>query len=130
MKPDMSEFSYGYAVTESMVETAPSGVSAAPLFPSLKEEGAGGGGYDVQIPIVNAVVVLQFKLTKFTEEMFLEEADEMIELVRERRIRSKQERLQEDATFARLRESRRPRQFVAFVARAYFNYVPLVLRFD
>jgi hypothetical protein len=63
MKPDMSEFSYGYALTESMVATAPSGVSAAPLFPSLQEEGATGGGYDVQIPFVNAIIFLQFKLS-------------------------------------------------------------------
>ncbi|MGN6528276.1 MAG: hypothetical protein ACTHL8_17945 [Burkholderiaceae bacterium] len=63
MKPDFSEFSYGYAVTEELVSKHKAAVIAAPLFPSLYEEGKSGGGYDVKIPLVGKPVFLQFKLS-------------------------------------------------------------------
>lgn len=63
MKPDISEFSYGYAVTEELVASHKARIVAAPTFPSLYEEGKTGGGYDVKIPIVGTPVFLQFKLS-------------------------------------------------------------------
>lgn len=63
MKPDISEFSYGYAVTEEIVAKHKKRVVAAPTFPSLIEEGKKGGGYDVKIPLMGTPVFLQFKLS-------------------------------------------------------------------
>ena len=63
MKPDISEFSYGYAVTEELVTKHKAIVVGAPTFPSLYEEGKKGGGYDVKIPIKGNPVFLQFKLS-------------------------------------------------------------------
>ena len=39
MRPDISEFSYGYALTETLISTVPRRLKAAPVFPSLIEEG-------------------------------------------------------------------------------------------
>jgi len=44
MRPDFSEFSYGYAVTEEIVTANKATLVAAPLFPSLYKEGKTGGG--------------------------------------------------------------------------------------
>jgi hypothetical protein len=63
VKPDFSEFSYGYAVTEELVTEQKSMVLGAPTFPSLLEEGQAGGGYDVKIPLIGSPVFLQFKLS-------------------------------------------------------------------
>lgn len=63
MHPDISEFSYGYALTETLVSAASARLRAAPVFPSLIEEGKPGGGYDVQIPFPGAPLFLQFKLS-------------------------------------------------------------------
>lgn len=63
MKPDISEFSYGYALTEELVNRSGLSVSAAPLFPSLIQEGRSGGGYDVMLPFTGFPLFLQFKLS-------------------------------------------------------------------
>ncbi len=63
MHPDISEFSYGYALTESLVSSATTRLRAAPVFPSLIEEGRKGGGYDVKIPFPGTPLFLQFKLS-------------------------------------------------------------------
>lgn len=63
MKPDISEFSYGYALTESLVTNTGIPVIGSPLFPSLIAEGQEGGGYDVAIPFVGTLLFLQFKLS-------------------------------------------------------------------
>lgn len=63
MKPvDISEFSYGYAVTESLIKQSRYPVQAAPIFPSLINEGK-SGGYDVAIPFSGFPLFLQFKLS-------------------------------------------------------------------
>lgn len=62
MKPDFSEFSYGYAVTEELVTQQKALVLGAPTFPSLIEEGK-AGGYDVKIPLIGSPIFLQFKLS-------------------------------------------------------------------
>ncbi len=53
MHSNISEFSYGYALTETIISA----------FPSLIEEGKKGGGYDVKIPFPEVPVFLQFKLS-------------------------------------------------------------------
>jgi hypothetical protein len=63
MRPDISEFSYGYALTEEFVHRSGLRITVAPLFPSLIDEGRAGGGYDVHLPFVGFPLFLQFKLT-------------------------------------------------------------------
>ncbi len=63
MHPDISEFSYGYALTETLVANTPVRLRAAPVFPSLIEEGRKGGGYDVKLPFPGTPLFLQFKLS-------------------------------------------------------------------
>lgn len=63
MSPDISEFSYGYALTETLISSLPFRLRAAPIFPSLNDEGKPGGGYDVQIPFPGFPLFLQFKLS-------------------------------------------------------------------
>lgn len=60
---DLSEFSFGYALTEALVTGTPQGVSAAPLFPTQVKEGQAGGGYDVQLDFHGSLLFLQFKLS-------------------------------------------------------------------
>jgi hypothetical protein len=62
MKPEMSEFSYGFAFTNELIHAPGSHVVAAPEFPSLQKEGSPGGGYDVKIPF-GSPLFLQFKLS-------------------------------------------------------------------
>src|SRR5260370_6663954 len=59
MTPEISEFSYGFDLTNEIVGWAP--VAAAPLFPSLIEEGRAGGGYDVKLDVPGIPLYLQFK---------------------------------------------------------------------
>jgi hypothetical protein len=63
MHPDISEFSYGYALTETLINASPIPVRAAPVFPSLIQEGKKGGGYDVKVPFAGIPIFLQFKLS-------------------------------------------------------------------
>ncbi len=62
MRPDLSEFSFGYALTESLIASSPWPLKAAPVFPSLYEEGK-TGGYDVKLPFDGFPLFLQFKLS-------------------------------------------------------------------
>jgi hypothetical protein len=59
MTPEISEFSYGFALTNEIVGWL--NVKAAPLFPSLIEEGKEGGGYDVKLDAPGVPLYLQFK---------------------------------------------------------------------
>ena len=61
MTPDISEFSYGFALTQELVALAGKRLRAAPIFPSLIEEGKAGGGYDVNLDIPGFPMFLQFK---------------------------------------------------------------------
>lgn len=61
MKPDISEFSYGFALTSELVQSHGLQRAGAPVFPSLKSEGSPGGGFDVKLP--GLPVFLQFKLS-------------------------------------------------------------------
>jgi hypothetical protein len=60
--PQFSEFSFGYAFTDNLVNKVLSGINGVPVFPSLQEEGNPGIGYDVKIPRRSAPLFLQFKL--------------------------------------------------------------------
>lgn len=59
MTPEISEFSYGFALTNELVGWTE--LSAAPVFPNLIEEGKLGGGYDVKLDAPGAPLYLQFK---------------------------------------------------------------------
>ena len=59
MTPEISEFSYGFALTNEIVAWAP--LKVAPIFPSLIEEGKKGGGYDVKLDMPGVPLYLQFK---------------------------------------------------------------------
>ena len=61
MKPEISEFSYGYAVTEDIVHSK-GPLKAAPFFPSLRSEGT-KGGFDVKLNLPGSPLFLQFKLS-------------------------------------------------------------------
>lgn len=63
MNPDISEFSYGYCLTEEIIKATPKGMKTTPYFPSLKKEGQQGGGYDVLLASVGGPMFLQFKLS-------------------------------------------------------------------
>ncbi|WP_152530052.1 hypothetical protein [Agrobacterium tumefaciens] len=56
---DISEFSYGFALTNEIVGWTP--LNAAPVFPSLIEEGKQGGGYDLKLDAPGVALYLQFK---------------------------------------------------------------------
>lgn len=61
MKPNISEFSYGYALTSELLNHYKLKTSGAPLFPSLIEEGK--VGYDLKIATPGVPLFLQFKLS-------------------------------------------------------------------
>ena len=63
MKPGISEFSYGYAVTEELLNFHLKAVPriGAPTLPSLTAEST--RGYDLKIRFVHSMLFLQFKLS-------------------------------------------------------------------
>ncbi len=65
MRPDLSEFSYGYALTEDLIRWGGTPLTAAPVFPSLLKEGKAGGGWDVRLPFQGVPLFLQFKLSDY-----------------------------------------------------------------
>ena len=75
MKPDISEFSYAFALTSELIDKYSLMLTGAPIFPSLYSEGQAGGGYDVQIPRRGIPVFLQFKLSHCMVTRNASEAD-------------------------------------------------------
>src|SRR6476646_3347893 len=69
MKPEFSEFSYGYAITEEIVSSMPTGLRAAPVFPNLRQEGQEGGGYDVALNSIGYPIFLQFKKSDYIKKV-------------------------------------------------------------
>lgn len=63
MKPQFSEFTYGYTVVEELTRNYR--FTAVPTFPTLVEEGRDGGGYDVQVEIQGLPFFLQFKRSDY-----------------------------------------------------------------
>ena len=60
MKSEFSEFSYGFAFTYELVNALP-GISAAPLFPSLRAEAQ--LGFDVRLNYPGLPIFFQYKLS-------------------------------------------------------------------
>ncbi len=75
MKPDISEFSYGYALTSEIVQKSGTALAGAPVFPSLIKEGY--LGYDLELPIVGSPVFLQFKLSDYMKRWTAEGSDKV-----------------------------------------------------
>jgi hypothetical protein len=67
MRPRISEFSYGFALTRELIDKKWNGLqlTAAPFLPSLPAEGRPGGGFDVSLKSLNALVFLQFKVSHY-----------------------------------------------------------------
>jgi len=63
MRPAISEFSFGYAVTEEIIRQQRHVMIGAPIFPSLLQEGRAGGGYDLRINRRGFPLFLQFRLS-------------------------------------------------------------------
>jgi hypothetical protein len=61
-KCEFSEFSYGYCVTEDLIIGDGTPLTAAPVFPSLIDEGQPGVGYDLKLNKPGTPLFLQFKL--------------------------------------------------------------------
>lgn len=59
MKSLISEFSYGFALTNEIVGWQQ--LDTAPIFPSLIQEGQEGGGYDLHLDYPGMPLFLQFK---------------------------------------------------------------------
>jgi hypothetical protein len=59
---EFSESSYAFAVARDLVGGALGTIVGAPEFPTLRQEGAGGGGYDIRIPLQAVAVFFQFKV--------------------------------------------------------------------
>lgn len=65
MRSQISEFSYGYALTQELVIDMDKELIQAPIFPSLVEEGREGGGYDLALRRRRGIpLFIQFKLTE------------------------------------------------------------------
>jgi hypothetical protein len=62
--PAISEFSYGFALTNELIRSPGFQVTAAPVFPSLIQEGQ-AGGYDVRLDRPSLPLFLQFKLCHY-----------------------------------------------------------------
>lgn len=63
MKADISEFSYGFAVVDELINWHGLHLTAVPIYPSLYEEGQAGVGYDVKLSTPHLPLFLQFKLS-------------------------------------------------------------------
>jgi hypothetical protein len=69
-----TEFSFGFALTREIIDNSPFPILAAPELPSLIEEGAQGGGYDVALNF-GVLLFLQFKLSEYMIGAAAAEAD-------------------------------------------------------
>ncbi len=65
MKPNISETSYGYALTDELIHRQNIPINAAPIFPTLYQEGQAGGGYDLLLDRPGLPLFLQFKLSDY-----------------------------------------------------------------
>lgn len=59
MEPDLSEFSYGFALTSELIAKFHLKRAGAPEFATQNAEGKPGGGWDMKLPSVP--IYLQFK---------------------------------------------------------------------
>lgn len=63
MIPDLSEFTYGFALVNELIHWPGTSLSAAPYFPSLTAEG--DLGYDVNLDRGGIPLFIQFKLSEY-----------------------------------------------------------------
>ena len=58
MRPRISEFSYGFALTRELIVKRWEGLqlTKAPYLPSLVAEGQQGGGFDVKLDSINMIL--------------------------------------------------------------------------
>jgi len=68
LKPNISEFSYGYALTEELVKGIGGKITSAPVFPSLYQEGKKGGGWDLKLEEGGIPLFIQFKLSHYLKK--------------------------------------------------------------
>lgn len=64
MKSEFNEFTYAYAVTEDIIRHLSTTLTAAPFIPSLREEGATGGGYDLRLSQPGYAIFYQYKVAE------------------------------------------------------------------
>ena len=76
MKPDITEFSYGYALVEQISRNNAFQITAAPFLPSLIQEGQ-QFGYDVAVQFGGVPLFLQFKLSDFLARSNAKEANRL-----------------------------------------------------
>ena len=63
MKAQFSEFTYGFALVNELTNVL--SCTTVPIFPSLREEGTTGGGYDARmLSKKGSILYLQFKLSE------------------------------------------------------------------
>jgi hypothetical protein len=67
MKAAFSEFSYGYALIDELVNWHGEPLQAAPILPSLYAEGRIGGGYDVMLDRPGIPLFIQFKVAEYLD---------------------------------------------------------------
>lgn len=68
MKAEFSEFSYGFAVTDELINWRGTNITAAPYFPSLIEEGS--VGYDLRLDRPGLPLFIQFKRSEYISRVF------------------------------------------------------------
>ena len=71
MKPEFSEFSYGFAFTNEITSHLHLFIKGAPLFPSLSGESL--LGYDVKLPIIGYPMFFQYKLSSYLTRPYANE---------------------------------------------------------
>ncbi|MEE4211338.1 MAG: hypothetical protein V2I43_18970 [Parvularcula sp.] len=72
MRAQFSEFTFGFSLVSELANTLE--CRAAPIFPSLIEEGQPGGGYDVVMDLAAVPFFLQFKLSEHLKTNAAKEA--------------------------------------------------------
>lgn len=76
MKPDISEFSYGFAITRELVDWSGQPLTAAPLLPSLSKEGK--LGYDLKLDSFGFPIFLQFKTSDYMKKRNAKEVQQRV----------------------------------------------------
>jgi hypothetical protein len=64
MRSEISEFSYGFALTDELIHSYGVPLTGAPVFPSLYDEGQTGGGWDLRLDRPGIPLFVQFKLSE------------------------------------------------------------------
>jgi hypothetical protein len=70
-----SEFSYGFALAHEICNRSGT-LKAAPVLPSLVEEGRAGGGYDFRVDRPGLPLFLQFKLSEYMQRSYAGQWDQ------------------------------------------------------